>query len=209
VVTSGFEEFDTLFLKFWTILQNKQYKVYWRDNLLENNHIIDIYKTLTSICNTRAQKKGPWRWVWKGWYGLASQGNQSSLQELLQITNYSDWECIDYFLQSGVQKLLAWLGIVPTTLDIDSKSGAFDHLAMATPYAFAKFSGMEDKVLIIIINVTKHSLQNKYYISQHEKVEGFFICTCIDSAMSFTCTSFSQKQLSHQHFHQKSNGNLN
>jgi len=38
------------------------------------------------------------------------------------------------FLQSGVEKLLAWAaGIQPTTLDFSSQSGAFDLSAMATP----------------------------------------------------------------------------
>jgi len=33
-----------------------------------------------------------------------------------------------------VEKLLAWLGIESATLDLDSQSGAFDHLAMASSY---------------------------------------------------------------------------
>jgi len=35
-----------------------------------------------------------------------------------------------YFLQSWVKKLLAWLEIEPTTSDISSQAGAFDHPAI-------------------------------------------------------------------------------
>jgi len=37
------------------------------------------------------------------------------------------------FLQSRVEKLLAWLGIEPTPSDFGSQSGMFDLSAMATP----------------------------------------------------------------------------
>jgi len=36
-------------------------------------------------------------------------------------------------LQSGTEKLLAWQGIDPTTLDLSSHSGAFGPFAMVTP----------------------------------------------------------------------------
>jgi len=37
------------------------------------------------------------------------------------------------FLQSGVEKLLAWLGIEPATLVFSSQPGAYDLSATATP----------------------------------------------------------------------------
>jgi len=43
---------------------------------------------------------------------------------------YPDWEClVDFFLQSGVEKLLAWVAGDWThnhTLDLSSQSGAYD-----------------------------------------------------------------------------------
>jgi len=47
-----------------------------------------------------------------------------------------DWEClVDFFLQSGVEKLLAWVaaGIERITLDLSSQSGAYDLSATASP----------------------------------------------------------------------------
>jgi len=38
--------------------------------------------------------------------------------------------CLVDFLLSGVEKLMAWLGIEPTTLDPNSQPGLFDHLAV-------------------------------------------------------------------------------
>jgi len=43
--------------------------------------------------------------------------------------NYHDWGCLVNFF-AGVEKLLAWLGIEPTTLDLSSQSSALDHLVM-------------------------------------------------------------------------------
>jgi len=51
---------------------------------------------------------------------------------------YPDCEyLVDLFLQSGVEKLLAWAaGIEPTTLDLSSQSGAYDLSATATDVLF-------------------------------------------------------------------------
>jgi len=48
---------------------------------------------------------------------------------------YPDRECLVNFLQSWVEKLLAWPGIEPTTKDLSSQSGAFDHSATARAWA--------------------------------------------------------------------------
>jgi len=39
------------------------------------------------------------------------------------------------YLHYRVEKLLSWLGIQSTTLDLSSQSGAFDHLAMTNSMA--------------------------------------------------------------------------
>jgi len=38
-----------------------------------------------------------------------------------------------YHYPDSVKNLLPWLGMEPTTLDLDSQSGAFDHLATGNP----------------------------------------------------------------------------
>jgi len=58
---------------------------------------------------------------------------KSPLFESLQIFITLSGVVLLMFLQSVVEKLLAWLGLNPTTLDLSSQLGALDHLAMATP----------------------------------------------------------------------------
>jgi len=43
---------------------------------------------------------------------------------------------VDFFLQS-VEKMLAWLAIEPTTLDLTCQSGAFFHSPMANVELFS------------------------------------------------------------------------
>jgi len=51
----------------------------------------------------------------------------------LQITITLTESTLLIFLQSGVEKLLVWPVIEPTTLGLSSQSGAFDHLATTIP----------------------------------------------------------------------------
>jgi len=51
----------------------------------------------------------------------------STLQELLQTTITQKGDALLIFLQSGVEKLLAFgSGFESATLDLDSQSGAYD-----------------------------------------------------------------------------------
>jgi len=54
-------------------------------------------------------------------------------QWTLQITTTLTEDALLIFWQLGVEKMLAWPGIEPTTLNLSSQSGgAFDHLATVT-----------------------------------------------------------------------------
>jgi len=72
-----------------------------------------------------------------------------------------DWEClVDFFLQSGVEKLLAGIEPTTTTLDLSSQSGAYDLSAMATPMIFLTWC-------IVDCNIYKndqvwYDIQSKY-----------------------------------------------
>jgi len=50
----------------------------------------------------------------------------------LQITITLTECALLIFLQSGVEKLIAWLGIERKTVELGSRSGAYDFSAMAT-----------------------------------------------------------------------------
>jgi len=54
--------------------------------------------------------------------------------KLLQVTNTLTQSALFIFLQSGDEKLLPWLVIEPTTLNLGSQSGAHDLSATAPPY---------------------------------------------------------------------------
>jgi len=62
---------------------------------------------------------------------------------------YPDWGALLIFLQYGVQESLAWPRIEPTTLDLSSPLGAFDHSAMAIPKtAFLMMNQMFQSIVI-------------------------------------------------------------
>jgi len=59
------------------------------------------------------------------------------------------------FLQSVVEKLHAWPGIKPTTLDLGSQSVAFDLSATAT--RMGNYMGLQDQVLGVFMKWLRHS----------------------------------------------------
>jgi len=64
---------------------------------------------------------------------LNNLDNELFKEESLQINIKLTEITLLIFLRSRIEKLPAWVGTEPTTLDLDYQSGAFDHKAKATP----------------------------------------------------------------------------